>query len=192
MRITRYQDLLEGDTLLTSAGPSVIGDVRQYVAWAHIDLVRVDDLTTWSLTVHDTTLSRFVVERDDLVWSCPVCGGSRRVIHGFPLGGRFNPRGENLGTRIVCKDLKCAHSYWLAPGERDPRLTPNPNVPVVETSTPDPVLSVGDQVTLPRSHWIWKITRITGDTIRARNGDGKTTSFSRSDVLDVVERKKRP
>jgi len=191
MRITRYQDLMEGDTLFTSAGPNIIGDVRQYVSWAHIDLVRVDDLTTWSLTVHDNTLSRFVVERADLVWTCPVCGGHRYVVQGFPLGMKWNPSGFT-GTRVVCKDLKCAHWYLVDPGTRDPNLTPNPNVPVVETSTPDLVLSVGDQVTIPHSHWVWKVTSVNGDQVRARNGDGKSTSFSRSDVLDVVERKKRP
>ena len=133
-------------------------------------------------------MSRFVVERPDLVWSCPECGGTRRVIHGFPLGMKWNP--SNLrGSRIVCKDLKCAHWYLVGPDERDPNLSPNPNVPT--SSTPDLVLSVGDQVTIPRSHWVWKVTSVNGDTIRARNGDGKSTSFSRSDVLDVVERKSR-
>jgi hypothetical protein len=178
MRINRYQDVREGDQLFTSTGVHTIGTVEQFVAWANVTVVR-PDLTEWSMQLGDHNVGRFTIERSDVVWTCPSCGGHRRVIQGFPLGMMWNPSRIH-GSRIVCK--ACAAWYVVDAGERDP------NVSVVEHG---PVVGKGDQLTIVGSPFVWTVTSVDGDTIKCRNSNRKSTSFSRSDVLDVVERKKR-
>lgn len=119
MRITRYQDIREGDTIWTSNGPQIIGTVNQYVAWAGVTVVRPDG-SEWSMQIHESSMFRFHVTREAF-WTCPACNGHRCVIQGFPLGGPTNPRGIDMGTRRVCRS--CDHSYLLPAGQIDPNVT---------------------------------------------------------------------
>jgi hypothetical protein len=120
MKITRYQDLREGDRVFTSNGPQTVAHVQQFVAWAQVTVVRQDD-SEWSMQLHDSNFYRFTFERESL-WTCPTCGKHRFVIHGFPLGGPMNPMGLNMGQRRVCKSC---HAWYLLPaGTIDPNVTP--------------------------------------------------------------------
>lgn len=168
MRITRYQDIREGDVIFTSYGPQTVASVNQYVSWAEIRVVR-DDMTEWSMQLHESSMGRFTIERDDYRWTCPSCGHNRRVMQGFPLTAKMTPFTDNYGARIVCKS--CNSSYLVPKGERDPNL-----VPVVHDVQP-----------------VWSFTRgtskgaynvkdnVTGESWTVVKGDdGMWTSFRRS------------